>query len=778
MDELNEDERAMVGLVRDFVNREVRPVVRELEHANTYPDKLIEQMKQLGIFGLAIGEPWGDAQVSTSCYALITEELARGWMSLAGAMGGHTVVAKLLLTYGTQEQKRAYLPRMATGELRATMALTEPGGGSDLQAIRTVARRDGKSYVINGSKTWITNARRSGLTALLCKTDPAARPAHAGISIILAEPGPGFAASRDLPKLGYKGVESCELTFTDFRVPGTALLGEREGEGFAQMMRGLEIGRIQVASRAVGVGQAALDDALRYAQQREAFGKPIWKHQSIGNYLADMVTKLTAARQLVLYAARCYDSGRRADMEAGMAKLFASETAMEIALDAVRIHGGYGYSTEFDVERYFRDAPLMIVGEGTNEIQRNIIARQLVQRHPAGSTRPADPAPAPTLPLAGIMVVALEQAVAVPFATRQLADLGARVIKVERPGTGDFARGYDRSVLGQASYFVWLNRGKESVELDVKSADGQAALAALLDRADVFVQNLAPGAAERLGLGAAELRARHPRLICCSVSGYGPDGPYAGKKAYDLLVQCEAGLLSVTGTPETPCKAGISVADIAAGMYAYSGVLTALYERERTGSGSSLEVSLLDALGEWMSQPYYYTVYGEQDVRRTGARHASISPYGPYLGGQVFLGLQNEREWAVLCERVLGRPDLVTDERFATNPDRVAHDGELTAIIEAALGAMTPDEIVARLDQAGIASARLRTPAEFAAHPQLAPRWREVDTPAGPVRALLPPVNVPGREPAMGAVPALGQHTDAVLAEFLGTPEPTSGRTS
>ncbi len=275
MDELNEDERAMVELVRDFVNREVKPVVRELEHANTYPDKLIEQMKQLGIFGLAIGEPWGDAQVSTSCYARITEELARGWMSLAGAMGGHTVVAKLLLAYGTEEQKRAYLPRMATGELRATMALTEPGGGSDLQALRTSARRDGADYIINGSKTWITNARRSGLTALLCKTDPAARPAHAGISIILAEPGPGFTVSRDLPKLGYKGVESCELTFEDYRVPASALLGEREGEGFAQMMRGLEIGRIQVASRALGVAQAALDDSLRYAQQREAFGKPI-----------------------------------------------------------------------------------------------------------------------------------------------------------------------------------------------------------------------------------------------------------------------------------------------------------------------------------------------------------------------------------------------------------------------------------------------------------------------------------------------------------------------
>jgi isovaleryl-CoA dehydrogenase len=279
---------------------------------------------------------------------------------------------------------------MATGELRATMALTEPGGGSDLQAIRTTARREKKGegearsageYVVNGSKMWITNARTSGLVALLCKTDPAAVPAHTGISVLLAEPGPGFTVSRDLPKLGYKGVETCELSFDGFRVPATGLLGEREGEGFAQMMRGLEIGRIQVASRAVGVGRAALEDSLRYAQERETFGKPIWQHQSIGNYLADMVTKLTAARQLVLHAARKFDAGQRADMEAGMAKLFASEAAMQIALDAVRIHGGYGYSTEFDVERYFRDAPLMIVGEGTNEIQRNVIVRQLVNRN-------------------------------------------------------------------------------------------------------------------------------------------------------------------------------------------------------------------------------------------------------------------------------------------------------------------------------------------------------------------------------------------------------------
>ncbi|MFF3580507.1 acyl-CoA dehydrogenase family protein [Streptomyces mirabilis] len=380
LDVLSEEERLVVAAVREFVDKDVKPVVRELEHANTYPEALIERMKKLGIFGLAVPEEYGGTPVSTSCYVLVTEELARGWMSLAGAMGGHTVVAKLLLRFGTAEQKRRWLPRLATGEVRATMALTEPGGGSDLQAMRTVARRTADGYVVNGSKTWITNSRRSGLIALLCKTDPDAIPAHRGISVLLVEHGPGLTVSRDLPKLGYKGVESCELSFEDHRAPADAVLGGVEGQGFAQMMKGLETGRLQVAARALGVGRAALEDSLAYAQERESFGKPIWRHQSIGNYLADMATSLSAARHLTLHAAREADAGRRVDMEAGMAKLFASETAMQIALNAVRIHGGYGYSTEFDVERYFRDAPLMIVGEGTNEIQRNVIVRQLVER--------------------------------------------------------------------------------------------------------------------------------------------------------------------------------------------------------------------------------------------------------------------------------------------------------------------------------------------------------------------------------------------------------------
>ncbi|MCH9720467.1 MAG: acyl-CoA dehydrogenase family protein [Actinomycetia bacterium] len=379
--ELTAEETLLVQTVRAFVDREVKPTVREVEHADTYPEAWIEQMKRIGIFGLAISEHYGGSPVSMPCYVEVTQELSRGWMSLAGAMGGHTVVATLLENFGTEQQKQTYLPAMATGQLRATMALTEPGGGSDLQNISTVARADADGWVITGSKTWISNARRSGLIALLCKTDPHATPRHTGISVLLVQsPAEGLTVSRDLPKLGYKGVESCELVFDGCRVPGSAVLGGEPGHGFAQMMKGLETGRIQVAARALGVATAALEDALAYAQQRESFGKPIWKHQSVGNHLADMATKLTAARQLTRYAAQRYESGDRCDMEAGMAKLFASEAAMEIALNAMRIHGGYGYSTEFDVERYFRDAPLMIVGEGTNEIQRNVIAAQLVSR--------------------------------------------------------------------------------------------------------------------------------------------------------------------------------------------------------------------------------------------------------------------------------------------------------------------------------------------------------------------------------------------------------------
>lgn len=375
------------------------------------------------------------------------------------------------------------------------------------------------------------------------------------------------------------------------------------------------------------------------------------------------------------------------------------------------------------------------------------------------------------LPLQGVTVVTVEHAVAAPFATRHLADLGARVIKIERPDGGDFARGYDTTVHGMSSYFVWLNRGKESVTLDLKDSADRQLVDAMLAKADVFVQNLAPGAAGRLGLDDHDLHKRYPRLIVCGISGYGDDGPYRDKKAYDLLVQCETGLLSVTGTAESPAKVGISVADIATGMYAFSGILAALYERERTGTGTILRVTMLDALGEWMSQPYLFTYYGGTHPQRTGARHASIAPYGPYRtgdGGQVFIGVQNEREWEALCRLVLDRPDLVGHAHFATNTSRVQHNDELTVLIENALSTLTAQQAAQRLEQAGIANAQMRTMWDFADHPQLEARdrWRDVATPAGPVRSLLPPIVMEGRQPAMGRVPDLGEHTEAVRAEF------------
>ena len=375
------------------------------------------------------------------------------------------------------------------------------------------------------------------------------------------------------------------------------------------------------------------------------------------------------------------------------------------------------------------------------------------------------------LPLNGVTVVSVEQAVAAPFATRQLADLGARVIKIERPDGGDFARGYDATVKGLSSYFVWLNRTKESLTLDLKRPEGAGILASLVERADVFVQNLAPGAADRLGVSAAELRARHPRLIVCNVSGYGSTGPYAHKKAYDLLVQSEVGLVSITGSEDAPAKVGISVADVAAGMYAYSGILTALLARTTTGEGTTLEVSLFDALGEWMGPAAYYTGYGGTAPARTGANHASIAPYGPFRaadGGQVFLGVQNAREWRRFCADVLGWPELADDDRFSSNALRVKNRNALYLVIESTLGPLTAADIIARLEGAGIAYARMNSVAEYLAHPQLVERdgVREIGSPAGPLRATIPPVRMDGVEPRLGDVPALGQHTDAILGEL------------
>ena len=374
------------------------------------------------------------------------------------------------------------------------------------------------------------------------------------------------------------------------------------------------------------------------------------------------------------------------------------------------------------------------------------------------------------LPLDGITVVAVEQAVAAPFATRQLADLGARVIKIERPGVGDFARSYDSTVKGMSSHFVWLNRTKESLTLDLKRPEAIEILRGLLTRADVFIHNLAPGAMARLGFGSETVRREYPRAIVCEISGYGSTGPYRDKKAYDLLVQSEAGMLAITGTEDLPAKVGISVADISAGMYAFSGVLAALLRRQKTGEGSALEVSLFESLGEWMSYPVYFAFSGAAPPR-SGARHAVIAPYGPYAAGDgrvVYLGLQNEREWGRFCAEALGRPEVAIDPRFSSNPQRVKHRDELDALITNAFSGLTADEVIDRLETAQIANARMNTVEEFIDHPQLAARnrWTEVASPAGPVRALVPPFNFDNMTMPMGAIPAVGEHTDTILGEL------------
>jgi crotonobetainyl-CoA:carnitine CoA-transferase CaiB-like acyl-CoA transferase len=373
--------------------------------------------------------------------------------------------------------------------------------------------------------------------------------------------------------------------------------------------------------------------------------------------------------------------------------------------------------------------------------------------------------------LDGLLVIDMAQFLSGPSAALRLGDLGARVIKIERPGSGDFARGYDRTVKGLASHFVWINRTKESLTLDLKQPAAADVLRRLLARADVLLHNLAPGAMGRLGFASAALHAHHPRLVLCEISGYGTDGPYRDKKAYDLLVQSEAGLVSITGTPEVPSKVGVSIADIAAGMYAFSGILAALLRRERTGAGAVLDISMFDALAEWMGYPAYYTGYGGTPLPRSGAAHAAIAPYGPYTAGDgkvVYLGLQNEREWARFCADVLEQPSLAADPRFGANADRVAHRGALDALIAAAFAKHSAEDVLARLDAAQIANARMNTVEEFLDHPQLAARdrWRTVESPAGPIRALLPPFGLDDVEPQMGPIPAVGEHTDTILGEL------------
>ena len=375
------EEVMILDSVDRFLERDVRPVARDLEASDTYPQSIVDRMVELGLFGATIAPEYGGLGLSASTYATIIERICTVWMSVSGIVNSHLIMAAAVQRFGTDEQKQSYLPRFASGELRGGIALTEPDCGTDLQAIRTRAVRDADDYVVNGAKTWISNSAEGGILAVLVKTDPKAEPAHRGMSLILIEKGPGFSVVRKLDKLGYRGIDTAELVFEDCRVVRTSLIGAQEGRGLQQILAGLELGRINIAARGVGIARACLDESIAYAQLRRSFGKPICEHQAIQMKLADMATRVEAARLLTESAAQAYDSGERCDMEAGMAKLHASEAAISNSVDAMRIHGAYGYSREFNIERYYRDAPLLAIGEGTNELQRIIISRQLIERN-------------------------------------------------------------------------------------------------------------------------------------------------------------------------------------------------------------------------------------------------------------------------------------------------------------------------------------------------------------------------------------------------------------
>ncbi len=383
-DTMTEDQKQIVAMIRDFVKRDIEPVASEMDHDDIYPQEIVEKMKTLGLFGCIIDEEYGGMGLDYTTYAMIIEEICKGWMSIAGVINSHLIMAYIVQTYGSDDMKRAYLPAMASGEKRGGIALTEPNCGSDVAAIETSAVRDGDDYVINGNKMMITNGEQGTTFAVLAKTDKEVRPGHRGISCFILEKGPGFRSGRHLEKLGYRGIDTSELIFEDFHAPATSLVGDEENQGFYQMMSALEVGRINIAARAVGVATAAFETAIAYAQQRRTMGKPIAEHQAIQIKLADMYTKIEAARLLTYQAAAKKDAGERCDLEAGMAKLFASEMCAEVAMEAMRIHGGYGYFKDYVVERYYRDAPLMIIGEGTSEIQKLVIARNLLKKYKQG----------------------------------------------------------------------------------------------------------------------------------------------------------------------------------------------------------------------------------------------------------------------------------------------------------------------------------------------------------------------------------------------------------
>ena len=730
---------------------------RKVDEKRGYPEEFVDALTKAGWMAALIPQEYGGSGLSMAEASVIMEEINRSGGN-SGACHGQMYVMNSIVRSGSDAQKNTLLPKIATGELRIeSMGVTEPTTGSDTTKLKTTAvKKDGR-WVINGQKVWISRIQHSDLMILLARTTPADQVTKRseGLSCFLIDLKQAIGNGLTVrPILNMVNHETNELFFDNLEIPEDALLGE-EGKGFKTLLDGLNAERVLIAAECIGDGYWFIDRATKYAKDRVVFGRPIGQNQGVQFPIADAFIELEAANLMRWKACEKIDAMQNAGAEANMAKYLAAKASWEAANVCLQTHGGFGFACEYDIERKFRETRLYQVAPVSTNMIFSYVAEDMA------SPRPLD----------GITVVSLEHAIAAPFCTRQLADLGARVIKIERPGAGDFARAYDTRVRGQASHFVWTNRSKESLTLDLKNPEAMAVLRELLKDADVLVQNLAPGAAARMGLSFEALSATHPKLIVCDISGYGEDGPYRDKKAYDLLIQSEAGLLSITGTPDAPSKAGNSMADIAAGMYAYTNILSALLLRGKTGQGSHIDVSMLEALGEWMGYPLYYAYDGSAPPPRTAASHASIYPYGPFAagdGGTVMLGLQNEREWKVFCEVVLGDAALASDARFCTNALRNVNRADLQQLILGVFAAMNTAEVEARLDQAQIANARMNDMAGVWAHPQLKARqrWQQVGSPAGDIPALLPPGRNNRYDYRMDPVPAVGEHTEAILREL------------
>ncbi len=756
-----EDEAQLLDAIDRWVETKVRPVVMEHDHGDIYPDAIVEQMKELGLFGATVSEEYGGLGLPATTYAKIVMRISSVWMAITGIFNSHLMMAAAIERFGTEEQKAEWLPKIASGEIRGGLALTEPDAGTDLQAIRTTARRDGDDYVINGTKTWITNGIQGSCFALLVKTDPAAQPRHKGMSLFIAPKGEGFRVGRKLEKLGYKSIDSGELVFEDYRVPASHLIGGEEGKGFVQVAGGLELGRINVAARGVGIAEGALRLAGEYAQVRKSFGKPICEHQAIQLKLGEMATRARAARLLTLDAA-AHLRPRRALRHGGR-----HGEVLRLRGRRRERHGGHAHPRR------------LLLLQGVRH--RALLSRRAADVHRRGHERDAahhhlqavDEAEQRRMrPLEGIRILTLEQFGAGPYGSMFLADLGAEVIKVENASTGgDASRHVGPHMLGEndSQYFQTFNLNKKSVALDLKTEAGRKAFRQLAKEADAVINNLRGDQPEKLGIDYASLREVNPAIVCLHISAYGRDNERRGWPGYDYLMQAEAGLMSVTGEPDgPPTRLGLSMIDFMSGITGSVGLLSALLSAQRTGTGCDVDVCLFDVALHQMSYPAtWYLNAGDEPQRKPRSAHPSAVPVQTYptSDGWLFIMCMTEKFWRELIAG-MGRTELGEDPRFADMNARRANRDALTEILDEEFRKRPTEEWLSRLAGKLPVAPVNDVPKAFS-NPFLetAGMLQTIAHPAmADLRVLSSPLKINGVRPTAHAARPLGADTEEVLS--------------